>query len=364
MALPETRRRRLHVDPQQIERLRGRGERATVRGILALPEAVKRQLAGRPIRTDGQVLDLDTQLVLRLQRLIREPRIEDQPIPKGRVLLDRQSQLVGGEQPIAQVVEGALAGLPIRVYLPEDLAKSSEPRPTLLFFHGGGFIYGGLASHDAPCRFIAERAGIQVIAVDYRLAPEHPFPAAWDDCLAAHAALVAEAEEWRVDTQRLAVGGDSAGGNLAAAVALEAARSGLPCRFQWLVYPVTEFVERSGSRRAFADGFFLTQKFMDLASESYAPDPEVKADPRVSLLRAEIPPGTAPAYVVTAGFDPLRDEGEAYADRLREAGVRVEAERMPSLIHGFLNWTGMGTAGPAATAAAVDRLKVALTDAP
>ena len=341
---------------QHAQRLQNRLKTVGLAGVLALPPRVKRVLAGRPVRREGQTLDTDTQLLLLGIRLLREKGPERFPVPVGRQVLDTQTALVGGRHPIGAVVQRRLGGRPVRIYVPQALAGSSEDRPTLVFFHGGGFIYGGLASHDAPCRFVAEQAGVQVIAVDYRLAPEHPFPAAYDDCVAAFEHVVAHAGELSVDTTRLAVGGDSAGGNLAAGVALHAAHQRLPLAFQLLVYPTTDPAATGGSRETFAHGFYLTDEFMTLATASYQPDVSRRSDPRFAPLKADLPAGLAPAYVVTAGFDPLRDEGEAYAGRLREAGVAVELRRQEGLIHGFLNCVGVGTSGPAAVAEIADRL--------
>jgi acetyl esterase len=227
----------------------------------------------------------------------------------------------------------------------------------MVFFHGGGFLYGAhFVTHDAACRFLAERAGVQVVAVDYRLAPEHPFPAAADDCEAAYGFVLAHHTGLHVDLTRLAVGGDSAGGNLAAVVAIHAAQQSLPLVFQLLVYPCTDFAVLSESRRSFGEGFFLTTAFMDKATESYAPDPETRRDPRMSPIYADLPPGLAPAHVVTAGFDPLRDEGEAFARRLADAGCTVELTRHPGLIHGFFNCVGVGRSARSAVAGIADRL--------
>ncbi|WP_296606490.1 alpha/beta hydrolase, partial [Nocardioides sp.] len=227
------------------------------------------------------------------------------------------------------------------------------------FFHGGGFMYGDLQSHDASCRFLAERSGVRVLAVDYRLGPEEPFPASYDDALAAHRWVVDHAAEVGADPARIAVGGDSAGGNLAAVVAIETARAGLPLAFQLLVYPATDAVRETESAELFADGFYLTKAFMDLANECYigAGDPR---DPRVSPLYADLPAGLAPAYVATAGFDPLRDEGEAYARRLVDAGVHVELRRFTDQIHGFFNIVGAGRTARAANAEIAVKLKAAL----
>ena len=191
---------------------------------------------------------------------------------------------------------------------------------------------------------------MRVLAVDYRLAPEHPFPAAYDDCLAAYRWAVDHAAELGADPARLAVGGDSAGGTLSASVAIAAAREGLPLAFQLLVYPGTDMRGGTESRELFNDGLVLEQDFMDLAKDAYLPHPRDVVDPRASPMLADLPSGLAPAYVATAGFDPLRDEGEAYARRLAEAGVEVELRRFPDQLHGFVQMVGVGRTMRAAAA--------------
>ncbi|MEO5663083.1 MAG: alpha/beta hydrolase [Nocardioides sp.] len=336
-----------------VERL----EALTLGSALALPERIQRVLAGPPVVLDGQTLAVETQLMLRLQQLVREPAVETLPIPEGRHALTRQAMLVGGSQPIGLVRDETIADLPARFYEPTGAAGTG---PLLVFFHGGGWIYGDLDSHDATCRFLAERAGVRIIAVDYRLAPEARFPAAYDDCVNAYAEILERADEWDVDPGRIGVGGDSAGGNLATAVAIEAARQGWPCAFQLLVYPLTDVGATTKSRQLFADGFYLTQRFIDLATESYIPDESQWSDPRVSPLYADLPAGLAPAVVVTAGFDPLRDEGEDYAERLRDAGVEVRHVRYPNLIHGFLSMVGVGRHARAAVLEIADALRAGL----
>lgn len=338
-------------------------EKLTARVALALPHRVQRALAGKPVVRDGAELDVETQLLLRLDALTRKKGAEELPIPQGRKVLVEQSDLVGGSQPIGRVEDLQVGGVPVRRYLPTSLADPAPEsgHPTLVFFHGGGFIYGGRhATHDAACRFLAEQSGVQVLSVDYRLAPETPFPAAYDDCLEVFRAVHADPQALHVDPDRLAVGGDSAGGNLAAGVALAAAQDGLPVVFQLLIYPVTDLVNRSASRDAFGEGFFLTERFMDLATESYLPDPVQRSDPRASVIRADVPAGLAPVHLVTAGFDPLRDEGEAYARKLEEAGVSVELRREPGLIHGFFNWVGVGSTARSAVVRMAGRLRAAL----
>jgi acetyl esterase len=199
-----------------------------------------------------------------------------------------------------------------------------------------------------------------VLAVDYRLAPEHRFPAAYDDAVAAYRWAVEHVEELGVDRDRIAVGGDSAGGNLAAGVALEAARSGLPCAFQLLVYPATDATRATESLRLFGAGFYLSAEFMELANDSYMTEGLDPRDPRLSPAYADVPEGVAPAYVCTAGFDPLRDEGEAYARKLSDAGVTVELKRFEDQIHSFFNIVGVGRSSRAAVAEIADRLRAGL----
>ena len=342
-------------DSRRAERLQMRVESLSLRAALALPERVQRLLGGRAVVRDGQTLAADTQLMLRMQRLVRERGAETLPIPLGRRAILRHAAMAAGRQRIGAVRDLAVAGRPARLYTPSSAAQG----PLLLFFHGGGFMYGDLESHDAACRFLAERSGVRVLAVDYRLGPEEPFPAAYDDALAAHRWVVDHAAELGADPDRLAVGGDSAGGNLAAVVALEAARADLPLAFQLLVYPATDAVRETDSAALFAEGFYLTKAFMDLANQCYIGEGDPR-DPRVSPLYADLPAGLAPAYVATAGFDPLRDEGEAYARRLADAGVPVELHRFTDQIHGFFNVVGVGRTSRAAVAEIAVRLKVAL----
>ena len=324
-----------------------RSKALTLRAALALPESAQRRLAGRPVVLDGQTLAVETQLLLRLERLVREPATEDLPLDEGRRHLVQQATIAGGAQPIGAVRHFTVADRPARLFVPTRAPASS---PLLVFFHGGGWVYGDLDSHDAACRFLAERSGVRVLAVDYRLAPEHPFPAAYDDAVAAYRWVAGHATDLGGDPARLAVGGDSAGGNLAAVVAVEAARSGLPLAFQLLVYPATDLSRRTQSRRLFGNGFYLTERFMDQCTDAYAPEPDQASDPRVSPLLGEVPPGLAPAYVATAGFDPLRDEGEAYARHLADAGATVELRRFADQIHGFFNVVGVGRTSRAAAA--------------
>lgn len=328
------------------------------RSLMRLPLPVIRKLAGPPIRIDGKTLDPEMQLLLKLQKL-DGPAVETLPISKARRTILEGSALVGGHLPIGAVTDRTIDGpsgkLPLRFYTPRGMSGAAL---ALFFIHGGGWIYGDLESHDATCRFLAEEAQVRVIAVDYALGPEAPFPAGYDDVWSAYQWIVNNAQGIGVDVDRLAVGGDSAGSNLAAIIAQTAVRESFHSpRFQLLIYPATDFVEERPSRQTFADGFFLTKGFMDGASGHYLVGNEDPADPRLSPIRHSVK-GVAPAYVVTAGFDPLLDEGKDYADKLREAGVAVEYVCEEGLIHSFANMVSLGRSAPKAmrrAAAALQR---------
>jgi acetyl esterase len=334
-------------------------EAGTLRAAMAAPAPLRRLIAGRPVMLDGQTLAPDLQVMLRLQALAR-PRDEDVPIARLRENMRGETALVGGNQKVGEIRDLKVAGRPARHYLP-SAPVGAGPGPLLVYFHGGGWIEGDLDTHDAPCRVLAERSGVPVLALTYRLAPEHPFPAAHDDADEGYRWVVDHAAELGADPQRLAVGGDSAGGNLAASVALAAARDGVPLAWQLLLYPPTDLERDTQSLRLFGEGFYLDRRFMDRANACYTPRPEDLRDPRASILFADIPAGLAPAYVVTSGFDPLRDEGEAYARRLCDAGVTVELQRCTGQIHGFVNIVGVGSSSRAVVDGIADRLRAALT---
>ncbi len=319
-----------------------------MRAIGALPEPAKRRLAGPPLQRDGQVLDLDMQILCKLDA--RNPRT---PAPRrtpaeARADLRAGTRAVGGPRiPIASVFETSVAGadgpLPARLFVPES-ADHGGAGALIVYYHGGGWVAGDLDTHDQPCRLLARASGARVLSIDYRLSPEHRFPAPVDDALAAFRDAVARAGELGADPGRVAVAGDSAGGHLAAVTARLSAHDGGPApAFQLLVYPVTDLVVVAQSRLTFAEGFVLTKESMDWYEEQFLGSEGNRRDPRVSPLYATDLPGVAPALVVTAGFDPLRDEGEAYARKLQEAGVRTILRRFPGYVHGFaaaLAWRG------------------------
>lgn len=334
----------------------GRG--AAIRSLMKLPRAAIRRLAGVPVVVNGRKLDPEMQLLLRLQKL-EGPAIETLAMSKARLKFVSGFRAVGGSQPIGAVTDRTIDGpggaLTLRFYTPRGLTGRA---PALVFFHAGGWMHGNLDSHDAQCRFLAEEAQVRVVAVDYRLAPEAPFPAAVDDAWAAWTWVTEHAMGIGIDPERIAVGGDSAGGNLSAVIAQRAVREGAHApAFQLLLYPVTDFVETSASRVTLGEGFLLTKAYMDLAEDNYLVGSEDPSDPRLSPLRHD-PTGVAPAYLVTAGFDPLVDEGKAYADKMSAAGVPVEYVCEEGLIHTFGNMVGYGSAAPRAmrrAAAALQR---------
>jgi acetyl esterase len=344
-----------------VTQLAGTARGVAARSILKLPSPVIRRLAGAPVVIDGRTLAPEMQLLLRLQRL-EGPAAETLPIRKGRAKVVDSAKAVGGDLPIGAVTDRTIDGpggpLTLRFYTPRGLTGDA---PALVFFHGGAWIYGDLESHDAVCRFLAEEAQVRVIAVDYRLAPEAPFPAGFDDVWAAWKWITQHAKGIAIDPTRIAVGGDSAGGCFAALVAQHAVRDeGIKPAFQLLIYPVTDFLDKSSSRKTYAEGFYLTEAFMDLGEESYLLGDEDRADPRLSPLRQDVT-GVAPAYLVTAGFDLLLDEGKAYADKLRAAGVPVEYVCEEGLIHSFANMVATGTSAPRAMRRAAAALQRGLT---
>ena len=316
---------------------------AVVRGLMRLGPAAQLRLAGgTPTVLDGQTLDPGLQLLLKLMAMAPQPEMERlSPVQARAGVTETRSLIAAPQLPMASVTETTVAGaegpLPARLYVPEECKDSISP--LLVFYHGGGFVICDLETHDAPCRLIAQHSGCRVPSVDYRLAPEHKYPAAADDALAAFRDAVARAEEFGADPARISVGGDSAGGQLAAVTAQQALADGGPApAFQLLIYPVCDFAEKYPSYHRFSDGFFLTEAQMDWFGQHYLSADDDLRDPKVSPLKAGPLAGLAPAHIITAGFDPLRDEGEAYAAKLKADGVEVTLRRHPSLIHGFLNF--------------------------
>jgi acetyl esterase len=310
------------------------------RGLFALPPRAQALLGGRvPAAAAG--LEPDAWLVARLAERDRE-RLADLPPDVLRRKFERSVATISVRPrvPVAREdasVSGAAGPLTARVYTP---ATASAPGPLLVFYHGGGWVEGSAATHEPSCVLLAHLAGVRVLSVDYRLAPEHPFPAAADDALTSFRDIAARAADFGADPARLAIGGDSAGGNLAAVTALALRGDRAAPAFQLLIYPGLDMTRKHPSRLAFGAGFLLTEENMTFYEDCYVPDRDRRADPRVSPMLVADLAGVAPAHVATGLADPLRDEGEAYVARLRAAGVPAVLHRHPQ-IHGFFSMTAM-----------------------
>jgi acetyl esterase/lipase len=351
-----------HVAPPQLP---PRLQHRIARAACGLRPRLLRRLLGPPPRLDGQELAPDIQMLLRLAALEGEfSLVEGRSVEQARAENLAGAPIVSGPpRPMARVEEIGIPGPAgeIRARLYVALGAPPAPQPLLVYFHGGGWVIGNLDTHDGACRFLAEHGGCRVLSVDYRLAPEHPFPTPLEDAVAAFEWSVAQAEQLGADPDRIAVGGDSAGGNLAAAICLRMRDNGGPLpAMQLLLYPPTDAAGGQASRETFAEGFLLTRDDMQWFEDHYLPDGCDHTDPRVSMMRAKDVSDLPPAYVATAGFDPLRDEGETYAERMREAGVKVALQRHPGLIHGFANLTAICPSARAAMLEAAGALRMGL----
>lgn len=334
-----------------------------------LPGPLLRLLGGSPRRVDGQVLDPHFQAGLRAISLMSEGEYQDLTVEQARSVVERSAFTVSGRKVDLAVVADIVlplagtgpdrADLPARLYSPTD---GDDPMPVLVYFHGGGWVLGSVDSHDATCRYIAETGGLKVISVDYRLAPEFRFPTAAEDALAAFRYVRDNAGELGVDPSRIAVGGDSAGGNLAAVVCQQTRDAGekMP-DFQLLFVPATNMSARTRSYELFGEGFFLTRGNMDWYEKTYIRSDDDRLDPRASPLLATDFSGLPPAHVATGGFDPLRDEGEAYARRMADAGVPVSLKRHDTLVHPFVNAVGATPLARSALSEAVGAMRMGLT---
>ena len=298
-------------------------------------------LSGHRIRMGARTMDPKAQIVGEFVKSIRVPGYYP-PLPELRQQLRTMVTLMDEPAPALPRIEeleipGPAGPLPARVY---DPAGKRAPRPALAYFHGGGWVQGDLETHHGLCARLAQRAGIVVVAIDYRLAPEHKFPAAVEDCLAAYRWLRAQGRELGVDQARVGVGGDSAGGNLSAVVSQLAKAEGLPVpTCQVLIYPATDFALDTPSHRELEEGHIIPRDRVLWYMQQYLRGEADRADLRASPLRTAELKGQPPALVITAGFDPLRDEGHAYAERLRAAGVDVVYREYSGQIHAFVSLT-------------------------
>lgn len=280
-------------------------------------------------------LDPQVQAMLDQMAAADQPALHESSPAEARAFMTALAGLGKYPDPLAAIENRSIPGpagpMPVRVYTPQ----TAQPLPVVVFFHGGGWVIGGIDSHDSTCQQLATMVPAVVVSVDYRLAPENPFPAAVDDCLAATRWVHGHAAELGADPSRLAVAGDSAGGNLAAVISLKARdEGGPPIVFQLLVYPATDLTRSFASHIENGEGYLLTNDAIEWFLNHYLPEAERK-NPDASPHFADDLSGLPPALIITAEFDPLRDEGEAYADRLCDAGVAAAASRYDGMIHGF-----------------------------
>ncbi|MFO1350665.1 MAG: alpha/beta hydrolase [Gammaproteobacteria bacterium] len=306
--------------------------------------------------------DPEVKRLLELAAQMGLPDVNTLPVAEARAqFLGTRPALAGALASVHAVHDAAVPGpsgsVPIRLYRP----AASSPLPALIYFHGGGWVIGNLDSHDDICRALCAHSSCAVIAVDYRLAPEYKFPAAVDDALAATRWIAEHAPTFGVDPARLAIGGDSAGGNLAAAVTQIIRDGGGPAiRLQLLIYPATDMTLASPSIRRFAEGYRLTRAAMQWFVGHYLHSEADRHDTRASPLFAQNFRDLPPTYIITAGFDPLLDEGRAYADKLQASGVAVEYRCYEGMIHGFFGMAGALSMAGEAQRDAARALKQAL----
>jgi acetyl esterase len=340
---------------------RTRVKATVVRTVFALPKPVRRLLAGPPLRIDGQEMALDAQLMIALKNRSGSD-VFDGSVEEARARYDEAPSLVGYESPVPIATQEIFipteyGEVPVTLYTPAGLP---EPSGLLVYFHGGGFSVGSRLSHDPIARYLASHGGARVLSVEYRRAPEHQFPAPVNDALAAFEYACDHATALGADPACIAVGGDSAGGNLAAVTAQQAVRRGghVPA-FQLLIYPATDLSTRRPSRDLFAEGSTFTDRNLQWVMANYIPPGADLTDPRLSPQHGDVT-GLPPAYIASAGFDPVRDDGEAYADKLRAGGIPVALVRQADLPHGYLNFVGLGGRFAEAASEAAGALRLGL----
>lgn len=340
--------------------LQERTMRTVIRTLGRLPEPMQRLIAGRPVEIDGNRLYTEVQMALRLLHALPGSSFEDLSLAEARAQIDAEARIFGEATPVGSIEDRTIptrdGSVAARVYVGDPATPVDG---AVVYFHGGGWVLGSIASCDSVCRFLAAHTTLAVMSVDYRLAPEHPFPAGLHDAVDAYRWVRAQ-QGWG---DLVAVAGDSAGGNLAAALTAVTLHdeAGAP-DFQLLFFPVTDLSTKHRSYELFADGFFLTEKQMDWYRGHYLAAPEDALDPLASPLLGDLT-GHPPAHVAVSGFDVLRDEGIAYAERLRAAGVPTTLQVVDGHIHAFVNATGVGRTGSAALRESVAALVDGMADA-
>ncbi len=311
--------------------------------LLGMPEPIINRLIGAPpIEVDGRTLNRRLQFLLSAGGKVGvDPENRSQTVQQRRLELSRAAKLAmplrQGIHVTNRQIPGPAGSIPIRLYRRFGL---TDECPAIIYLHGGGWVTGDLDTHDGSCRLLASESDCLVISVDYRLAPEHAFPAAVDDAVAAYRWSHLNSAELSIEPGRIGVMGDSAGGNLAAVIAQVTRDTDVPPpTAQCLIYPATDMLMREPSHQLFANGFFLTHDSMVWYRDQFLPDPADWASPLASPIEQSDLSGLASALVITAGFDPLRDEGRRYSERLAAAGVPVRYRCYDDMVHGFF---GMG----------------------
>jgi acetyl esterase/lipase len=346
-------------------RMQGAVTSVGVKVIPWIPTAAQRMLVrGRSVIIDGNTLDPTLQLMLSGSRLagIDGLAVDDNPAASRAHMHDMTMGFPGPQIHVTVddlSLPGPAGDIPARHYRP----ASGGAAHLLVFYHGGGWTIGDLDTHDALCRLTCRDAGIHVLSIDYRLAPEHPAPAAIEDAYAAFKWAYEHVGELGATPGLVAVGGDSAGGNLAALVCQLARDDAGPAPvLQWLICPWTDLTARTRSMSLFARGFLLTRRDLDWFQAQYLRGTGIgPSDPRVSPLLAESLSGLAPALIAVAGFDPLRDEGASYATALQAAGTAVDLRTMGSLTHGFANLFQLGGGSATGTSELISALRAHLS---
>jgi len=324
----------------KLKKLAFKAQKTIVRKIVHLPKPILRKIAGKPIAIDGQTLDVSVQVILKLfgpppNHLASVASTRRQIDAQGPLLAQsNHKDIISDDFPLD--VSGG-DSITLRRYRHRKVKDNNQP--ALVFFHGGGYVAGSLESHDLVCQHLAADGNCTVIAVDYRLAPEHPFPTPVNDGLAAFRHIANNADKFGVDATRLAVGGDSAGANLAAVVAQQTKDDAHPPKLQLLWVPWVDMSREYESYELFATGFFLERVKMRWFQEQYMDDEADTKDPMASPIFGDLE-GVAPAVVLVGGFDPLRDEGVAYANKLKEAGIDTQLTIYETMPHLFLMFAG------------------------
>ncbi|MCZ0726618.1 alpha/beta hydrolase [Mycolicibacterium iranicum] len=348
----------------RVEKIATKAAGVTLRGLPRIPDAVKRlMLGGRSITVDGNTLDPTLHLMLAGQRALGlDGLVGDDDIVTARAQLELLSASFKQHIPVASVTDLTISG-PAGPIAARHYGTEYPDAPLLVFFHGGGHAMGSIETHDDLCREICRSAHLHVLSVDYRLAPKHKAPAGCDDAYAAYLWALEHAGALGADPARVAVGGDSAGGNLSALVTQRARddRAPLPA-LQVLIYPGTNAAAQTRSMTLFANGFFLTRRDIEWFKATHLDGTGIGADDaRVSPMHADDLSGLSPALIITAGFDPLRDEGRQYADALRAAGTPVDYREYGTVVHGFANFFALGGDSATATADFISAIRAHLT---